>query len=633
MNAPTQTAVAPAGTVVAPPVEEMWATLSDPGADARRFAQSWLALQCGMLPGARHGFVLLQHSTAAPPLVLSWPEGQQPAVEITRMAERAAREGKGAIAWTRTRMPAPAATQGLDLLAAHPIGPDAAPVGAIVVQLSLPKGIEGADPDGVLRQLRWGTGWLQSLAGRQNVADAASVIERASLGMDLVAAAGEQATLRQSAMVVVNDLAQRLRCDRVALGVVRRGGVTVKAISHAASFQANSHVVDALENAMEECLFQRAAVAYPPVPDTERRIAIAHRDLSAAAAARAVVASVILPGPGGTPVGVITLERHTDQPFDPATLKLAEAAATLVGTVFHYQIVQERWIAGRALTLLGQGLRAIVGPRRPALKLAVAAGIAAIVALFIVPGDFRVTARTVLEGQVQRAAVAPYDGFVSKAPVRPGDHVRVGDILAALDDRDLVLERARAKADLERYAQKYREALAKHDRPEIVMTAAQMQQAQAQLALTEEKLSRSQIVAPIDGIIVRGDLTQLLGAPVEKGKVLFEIAPVGDFRLALQVDDRDIGHVQAGQDGMLMLTGMPLRRFPFTVSRVTPIATAEDGRNFFRVEARLPAEHERDMRPGMEGIAKIHAGTRSLAWIWSHDVIEWVRLALWRWLP
>jgi len=166
-----------------------------------------------------------------------------------------------------------------------------------------------------------------------------------------------------------------------------------------------------------------------------------------------------------------------------------------------------------------------------------------------------------------------------------------------------------------------------------MMTAAQMQQTQAQLALTEEKLARSQIVAPIDGIIVKGDLTQLLGAPVEKGKVLFEITPLNDFRLALQIDDRDIGYVQAGQDGALMLTGMPLQRFPFTVTKVTPIATPEDGRNFFRVEGRLAPEHEAALRPGMEGIAKVHAGTRSLAWIWSHDVIEWLRLALWRWSP
>ena len=97
--------------------------------------------------------------------------------------------------------------------------------------------------------------------------------------------------------------------------------------------------------------------------------------------------------------------------------------------------------------------------------------------------------------------------------------------------------------------------------------------------------------------------------------------------------DKKLSELRSGQDGALMLTGMPLQRFPFTVTKVTPIATPEDGRNFFRVEGRLAPEHEAALRPGMEGIAKVHAGTRSLAWIWSHDVIEWLRLALWRWSP
>ena len=34
------------------------------------------------------------------------------------------------------------------------------------------------------------------------------------------------------------------------------------------------------------------------------------------------------------------------------------------------------------------------------------------------------TAKSVLEAEVQRAAVAPFDGFIRAAPVRAGDTVR-----------------------------------------------------------------------------------------------------------------------------------------------------------------------------------------------------------------
>src|SRR5262249_11914229 len=148
-----------------------------------------------------------------------------------------------------------------------------------------------------------------------------------------------------------------------------------------------------------------------------------------------------------------------------------------------------------------------------------AAAAAAVVALALVlaQGEHRVTAKSVLEAEVLRAAVAPFDGFVRDASVRAGDTVRAGDLLAALDDRDLVLDRLKWRAEREKLVQKQREALAKHERTDIVVFESQIRQAEAQLMLAEEKLSRARIVAPFDGVVVTGDLSQTLGSPVEKG--------------------------------------------------------------------------------------------------------------------
>src|SRR5207253_1031694 len=128
-------------------------------------------------------------------------------------------------------------------------------------------------------------------------------------------------------------------------------------------------------------------------------------------------------------------------------------------------------------------------------------------------GMFRVTAKTVVEGFIQRAAVAPFQGYVAQASVRAGDTVRKGQLLATLDDRDLKLERTRWDAEREQAEGKYRDALAKHDRSATRVLAAQLAQAEAQLALTDEKLARTRLVAPFDAVVVSGDLSQLLGAP------------------------------------------------------------------------------------------------------------------------
>ena len=74
---------------------------------------------------------------------------------------------------------------------------------------------------------------------------------------------------------------------------------------------------------------------------------------------------------------------------------------------------------------------------------------------------------------------------------------------------------------------------------------------------------------------------------------------------------------------------MPL---PLVLSKITPVTVAEDGRNSFRVEARL-TELGLHLRPGMEGVAKIETGQRSIVWIWTHAVVDWLRLAAWKYLP
>ena len=68
------------------------------------------------------------------------------------------------------------------------------------------------------------------------------------------------------------------------------------------------------------------------------------------------------------------------------------------------------------------------------------------------------------------------------------------------------------------------------------------------------------------------------------------------------------------------------------VERVTPLATTADGRNYFRVEAALEEQVDA-LRPGMEGIAKVDVGRRRLLWIWTHEMIDWLRLWAWSFLP
>lgn len=88
----------------------------------------------------------------------------------------------------------------------------------------------------------------------------------------------------------------------------------------------------------------------------------------------------------------------------------------------------------------------------------------------------------------------------------------------------------------------------------------------------------------------------------------------------------------ASARGALVLSSLPHDELPFSVTQLTPVSTAKDGRNYFRVEAKLTTPPSDRLRPAM-GVGKIAVDERSLVWIWTHDLVDWASLKLWAWLP
>lgn len=619
--------------VVPPDTASPWQGLADAGNEAD-FGFAWLALQCSRIPGVAAGLLLLPSvESETRNLSLTWPAGKLEADDLARFARRAFAEGRLVVAPGKVgRADHPA--RSVVLVVALPLGMAKKPVAAAAIALTMTGGNPAVVPKLVAEQLRWGAGWLEALPWARQSRRLGADIARASSCLDLLATIGAEPRLQLMAMTAVNGLATRLGCDRVSMGVVAGNGtVRLQAMSHSASFKRASRLVDAIEHAMDEAIEQRRSVAYPLLPEMERAVTIAHRVLAESAKSPgASVLSVVLNGSRGEAVGVLTFERHRAEAFGDETLRLAEVVAALLGPYLGLQLRANRIVAGRIIDRVAEGCEALAATRRPTLKLAAVAVAALAFALVFTEGQYRVTAKTVLEAELQRTAAAPFDGFIRTAPVRAGDTVRRGELLAALDDRDLVLDRLKWRAEHDKLLQRQREALAKHDRSTLVVLEPQIRQAEAQMALAEEKLTRAHVLAPFDGIVVSGDLSQLLGAPVEKGKTLFEIAPLDAYRLIVQVDERDIGHVAVGQAGTVALTGRPADLLTISLTKITPVTVAEEGRNTFRVEAHL-SEHDLHLRPGMEGVAKIDAGRHSLVWIWLHPVLDWLRLAAWKYLP
>jgi RND family efflux transporter MFP subunit len=434
---------------------------------------------------------------------------------------------------------------------------------------------------------------------------------------------------RAAATAFATELAEMFDCDRVSVGLSGRRHVRVEALSHSADFKSNQGLLRDIGAAMEEAIWQGATLVFPQPDGAQPRVDRAHTTLQQRHGA--VVIYTVLLVRAGKSVGALTLERSRSDPLPRAEVALVENIGALLGPL----LVDKRAVSRPWPLKLAHAVREafapLFGPGHRFAKIVAAAVLFGVAGAALTPGDYRVSAPARLEGAMQRVLVAPGEGYLKQAHVRPGDRVKEGQLLAEMADEDLRLEMRKAQSEVAQLENSYGVALVKNDRAEIGMLQARLDEARAKLALVGTQLERVRLTAPFDGVVITGDLTQSLGAPVKKGEALLTLAPEHDYRVTLEIDERDIGDIGIGQAGHLALTALPGDAMPFEVHRITPVATPGQGRNYFEVEGRLNGKRE-DLRPGLQGVGKVEAGSRSLLWIWTHRVYGWMRLTLWSWI-
>ena len=429
-------------------------------------------------------------------------------------------------------------------------------------------------------------------------------------------------------MTLVTELAAHFSCQRVSLGLRAGKHTEVQVLSHSAHFEHRSNLIRNIALAMDEAVDQDRVIVISPQGEATSAITLAHKEL-AGQVGNVSICTVPFTDKGEV-IGALSLERDSGMPFDTASVRQIEQILAFLAHVMVLKRRDERALLVKLLHSLSDTGARVLGPGNMRLKLWVLASLALAGFFLVAEGTWRLTAEAVIEGSVQRTVAAPIDGYISEANFRAGDVVKQGDELGALDDRDLRLERLKWSTLRQQLLRESREAMAESDLAEVNIISARIEQADAELALLDEQLARVRLISPLDGIIIQGDLSQMLGTPVARGDVLFKVAPLDDYRIVLKLDEKDIAPVVPGQTGYLVLASMPEKNFKLEIRKITALSTAQEGGNHFRVEAGL-VDAPLALRPGMEGIGKIEIGERNLLWIWTRDLVNWLRLQTWTW--
>ena len=590
-----------------------WARLAQ-ARTGDQLCAAWLGVLCRRLVKAQTGLLLLGQADGAFAPVAAYP----PDRELSHLRAIATDA-------LRTREVAQHRDDTGGLKIAYPLLSNDRVCGAVVLE---PGSLSPDEVVQALQILSWGAGWLVGLLHQRDLTEQGKRLREGGFLLDTVLGLQAERTPREAALSLVNRVGREFDSSQAHLALLSGAALKLQALSHAAWFEDKAGVLVLATQAMHEALDQRRSVVWPNTQADPLTVTLAHQRYAEQAGAKALL-SVPLSHEGGF-AAVLMLERGT--PFSADEVSFLESLAVGVAPVLFLQREAHMGAARRAARTAREGLGWWLGPRHAAAKLGLGVAALVILLLAVVPVPFRVSAQALVEGAVQRAVVAPFEGYLREAPARAGDLVKAGQILATLDDRDLRLERVRWESELEVAQRKEREAMASGNAVEQRLAGAQANQARAQLDLALSRLERAAIAAPFDGTVVKGDLTQQLGSPVEQGKVLFELAPLDAWRVILKVDERDIGHVKVGAPGQLVLSSVPGQAWPFTVKKLTPVSVPQDGRNHFRVEAEL-AQGAPRLSPNMEGVGKVSVGQASLLWIWTRPLVEWARLAWWKWAP
>lgn len=240
--------------------------------------------------------------------------------------------------------------------------------------------------------------------------------------------------------------------------------------------------------------------------------------------------------------------------------------------------------------------------------------IAAALLLFLPIAD-RTPATCTIEPLTRRYIVSPQEGVLAKSLVEPGQMVEAGQLLALLDRHAIELEIAAKSAELAQAEIRRDAALARGEAGEAGIHALEARQANENLALLELRFDQLSVKSPIAGMVLRGDLKRSIGAPVERGQVLFEVAPLDGLIAEIAIPEEEIHRVAAGMPVTARLDAFSGRSFSGTLERINPRAELREDASVFVAEMKLNAQ-DLPIRPGMRGRATIAAEKSPLIWSW-----------------
>lgn len=480
--------------------------------------------------------------------------------------------------------------------------------------------------------------------------------------------------LRDTAFTIANEGRRLIECDRVSVAVMRGGKAKVIAISGQDTIESRSNIVTALndlatrvvksgeplwydgstedlppqlEESVEEYvdLSHGRTVTVLPIHRPEKTVEgdiQAKQKISTEMRMSNEIIGALIVEQIETQIPREVLEGRVDLVYE-------HSCRALANTLSHSQLfMMPVW---RALGRATWFFRGSALPKTVAVLTTIAL---ATIAMFIIPIDFDLQGNGSLQPRVQRHVYAHINGEVGdQIPVKHGDRVTAGSPVVYMKNRDLELQRKELVGQLEVTAQSLlatvhqlsnqsqmtKEDVAKinRERAELIVRQESLQNQINVITEKEQQLVRT---TPIDGVVTTWKVEEILRArPVTPGQILVSIADVSKgWEVEVLMPEKRMKYLDNAFNDLktdsldvefiLMTDPSVTRKGKLTRDKIhqrAEVAPEEGATVKLRVD---PDSMEGLDRPGAKVIVDVKCGRRSAAFVWFHEVVEWIRANL-----
>lgn len=241
--------------------------------------------------------------------------------------------------------------------------------------------------------------------------------------------------------------------------------------------------------------------------------------------------------------------------------------------------------------------------------------------------NFAVSAAGEISPAEQVSVRPEINGRIELLPVDVGDRVRKGDLLFALDDKELQQQKAAALTSIERAQLELDQAKRNYQRSEELfaenliskelyenakttydLAKNSLERAQRELALIEERLTKTKVVAPFDCTVLTRPVS--IGQAVSgsggfnSGTEVLTIADLNSMVINAHINQADVPRLQVNQVVEVAVEAVPGLTVTGVVERIAPQATIKNNIKGFAARVLLKNVDPR-VRPGMTANIKI----------------------------